>query len=176
MAKNRVIGKDNDMPWGRLPADLKHFKETTQGHTVIMGRKTFDSIGKPLPNRRNIIITSKKEIAGCEVASSVEDAIALAQDEKEVFIIGGGSIYEQTLPVADRLYLTSIDMHTEGDTFFPSYSHLKLDEISHSFSQIDEKNPHSCTFVTYTIKEKRPIPSVLTTQESSKARSSLSHK
>jgi len=151
MAENRVIGKDNDMPWGRLPADLKHFRAATQGHTVIMGRKTFESIGKPLPKRRNIVITSKKEIPGCEVATSIKEAISMSEGEEEVFIIGGGSIYKQTLMMADRLYITEIDMQTEGDTFFPEYKQLNLSEMAKYTSPKDDENAYSTIYTVYAV-------------------------
>ena len=147
MAKNRVIGKDNDMPWGRLPVDLKHFKTVTEGHSVIMGRNTYESIGKPLPNRRNIILTSKKQIQGCEVASSVEEALEMTKNENEVFIIGGGTVYEKTIDIIDKLYLTYIDLEIDGDTLFPEFNTDEFYEIDHSSSEIDEKNKYKCDFV-----------------------------
>lgn len=149
MAKNRVIGKDNDMPWGRLPVDLAHFKRITEGHTVIMGRKTFDSIGKPLPNRKNIVITSKDSIDGCEVAHSIEQAISLASEEKEVFIIGGGTIYAKALDIADKFYLTFISMDTEGDTYFPKIDHFNLKMIDYHSEKKNENNKYDCDFITY---------------------------
>lgn len=121
MAQNRAIGLNNTMPW-HLPADLKRFKKLTSGHTVIMGRKTFESLPNgPLPNRRNIIIseTLNPIPAGCEKAESLNDALKLAEHDEEIFIIGGGSIYEQFLPKADKLYLTIIEADFEADTYFP---------------------------------------------------------
>nr|WP_247664726.1 type 3 dihydrofolate reductase [Pseudoalteromonas sp. MMG010] len=122
MANNRVIGLDNEMPW-HLPADLQHFKKVTTGKPVIMGRKTFESIGRPLPNRRNIIITRNSEYQseGIETVSSPEAALELVFDVEEIMIIGGGNIYQQFLPIADRLYLTLIDLEVAGDTQFPEY-------------------------------------------------------
>src|ERR1700749_3703820 len=108
ISQNHVIGKDNKLLW-YLPNDLKHFKDITTGHTVIMGRKTYESVGKPLPNRRNIIITRQNiTIEGCEVVSSIEEAIKLCQTEQEVFIVGGAEIYKQSLPLVNRIYLTIV--------------------------------------------------------------------
>ncbi len=121
MAQNRAIGLNNDMPW-HLPADLKHFKKLTSGHAIIMGRKTFESLPNgPLPNRRNIIIseTLNPVPQGCEKVESIAEALKLIHEEQEVFIIGGGSIYEQFLPLADKLYLTIIEADFEADTYFP---------------------------------------------------------
>lgn len=121
MAQNRAIGLNNTMPW-HLPADLKRFKKLTSSHTVIMGRKTFESLPNgPLPNRRNIIIseTLNPVPSGCEKAESLNDALRLAEHDEEIFIIGGGSIYEQFLPKADKLYLTIIEADFEADTYFP---------------------------------------------------------
>jgi dihydrofolate reductase len=121
MAQNRAIGLNNTMPW-HLPADLKRFKKLTSGHTVMMGRKTFESLPNgPLPNRRNIIIseTLNPVPLGCEKAESISDALRLAEHDEEIFIIGGGSIYEQFLPKADKLYLTIIEADFEADTYFP---------------------------------------------------------
>lgn len=120
--KNRVIGYENQMPW-HLPGDLKYFKETTMGKPMIMGRKTFESIGKPLPGRRNIVITRNKDYAqeGIEVATSFEEALKLAGEVEEVMIIGGAQIFQMALPIADRLYITHIDYEFKGDTYFPEY-------------------------------------------------------
>jgi dihydrofolate reductase len=123
MANNRVIGKDNKMPW-HLPADLKFFKKMTMKKPVIMGRKTFESIGRPLPGRQNIVITRSSEFCapGITVVHDTDSAMAAAGDVEEVVIIGGGNIYQQFLPRADELYLTFIDLDTDGDAFFPDYN------------------------------------------------------
>ena len=143
MAKNRVIGKDNDMPWGRLPIDLRHFKLVTEGNPIIMGRKTYESIGRPLPNRRNIVLSRQDiEIEGCEVVSSLKDAISLLINEKEIFIIGGGHLYKEALTIADKLFLTHIDAEFDGDTFFPEYEHLDFYEIDHFHAEKDDENDH----------------------------------
>src|ERR1043165_1052456 len=120
MSENRVIGRGGKLPW-HLPADLRHFKELTTGHSIIMGRKTFDSIGKPLPNRRNIVITHDRDFraAGIELAQNLQSALPLTQNEDEVFVIGGAQIFEQSLPRADRIHLTIVHANIEGDTFFP---------------------------------------------------------
>ncbi|MCO7224602.1 type 3 dihydrofolate reductase [Pleionea sp. CnH1-48] len=152
MAKGRVIGLNNQMPW-HLPADLKHFKETTMNKPIVMGRKTFDSIGKPLPGRRNIIITRNTSYSapGIETVGSLEEAIELLKESEEIIIGGGGNIYQQTLEQADRLYLTFIDLETEGDAFFPEFEHLNLRETARVSRAADEKNPHACQFVNYDI-------------------------
>src|SRR5271165_6767188 len=119
ISENHVTGKDNKLLW-HLPNDLKHFKEITTGHTVIMGRKTYDSVGKPLPKRRNIIITRQPiTIEGCEVVNSIEAALVLCKDENEVFIVGGAEIYKQSIKLTDRIYLTIVHKKFEGDSFFP---------------------------------------------------------
>jgi len=119
---NRVIGYENKMPW-HLPGELQYFKEQTMGKPMIMGRKTFDSIGRPLPGRKNIVITRNENFKheGIEVASSLEEALKLAGDEKEIMIIGGEQIFKMALPITDRLYITHIEHEFNGDTFFPTY-------------------------------------------------------
>lgn len=120
--QKRVIGNENKLPW-YLPGDLKYFKEQTMGKPMIMGRKTFESIGKPLPGRRNIVVTRNVayQHEGIEVATSVEEALKLAGNVEEVMIIGGEQIFNVTLPIADRLYITHIEHTFEGDTYFPEY-------------------------------------------------------
>lgn len=127
ISRNKVLGKDNKLLW-RLPADLKHFKEITTGHPIIMGRKTFDSIGRPLSGRDNIIITrGNQDVPGIIITHSLEEALAEAKkkDSAEIFIIGGGEIYKQAIDLADKLYLTLIDKEFTGDTFFPDYDQFK---------------------------------------------------
>ena len=125
--KNRVIGYENDMPW-HLPGDLQYFKETTMGKPVIMGRKTYESIGRPLPGRRNIVISRNVNYTaeGIEVVDSLDAALALVADVPEIMVIGGQQIFTQALPVADRLYITLIDHEFVGDTYFPEYEGWKL--------------------------------------------------
>jgi len=120
MSSNRVIGVNNTLPW-HLSEDLKHFKSLTTGHTIIMGRKTYESIGRPLPNRRNIVISrnSNTSYEGVEVVHSLEDAFSISTNDKEVFVIGGSNIYEQALSFVDQLYITEIKKSFLGDAFFP---------------------------------------------------------
>lgn len=122
MARHRVIGIRNTLPW-HLPEDLRHFKRLTMGHHIIMGRKTFESIGRPLPGRTTVIITRDPGYrqAGCLVAASLDQALALCRGDEEVFFVGGAQIYAQALPLADRLYLTEIDAEFEGDAWFPAF-------------------------------------------------------
>lgn len=122
MAKNLVIGKDNQMPW-HLPEDLKHFKAMTMGKPVVMGRKTFESIGRPLPGRHNIVITRQADYQpdGVTCVSSFDQAIEVAGECEELVVMGGGQLYAELLPMADVLYLTEIDLQVEGDTYFPDW-------------------------------------------------------
>ncbi|MBW3141072.1 type 3 dihydrofolate reductase [Ferrimonas balearica] len=149
MARNRVIGKDNQMPW-HLPADLKHFKAVTLGKPVVMGRRTFESIGRPLPGRHNIVITRQPDYApeGVTVVASIEAAIAAAGAVEELMIIGGGELYAAMLPRADRLYITDVDLDVEGDTHFPDYQALGWDEVEQTVYQPDERNLYTLTFRT----------------------------
>jgi dihydrofolate reductase len=149
IAENNAIGKDNQLLW-HLPADLKHFKQITSGHTIIMGRKTYDSIGKPLPNRRNIVITRTAglQIPGVEVTGNIEDALALCANEDEVFIIGGAEIYKTTLAVTDRIYLTRVHENYEADAFFPEIDFNEWEETSVEKHLPDEKNRVAYTFST----------------------------
>lgn len=151
MANNRVIGRDNDMPW-HLPADLKHFKAVTLGKPVIMGRKTFESIGRPLPGRRNLVISRQADFSpqGVEVVSSLDAALAAAADADEVMVIGGGQIYRQALAVAQRLYLTFIDADIEGDTRFPDWEAENCwKKVQESHFLADIHNQYNLTFVTF---------------------------
>jgi len=148
IAQNHAIGKDNKLLW-HLPNDLKYFKTKTSGHTVIMGRKTFDSVGKPLPKRRNIVITRQQiKIDGCEVVSSLEDALALCQTEDEVFIVGGAEIYRQAMAVTDRIYVTIIHQDFDGDTYFPEIEQSIWKETEREDHQPDEKNKLPYSFIT----------------------------
>lgn len=150
MAKDRVIGKANQMPW-HLPADLKHFKSVTLGKPVVMGRKTFESIGRPLPGRQNIVITRSRDwqAEGVEVVHSLQEALQRAADAREVMIIGGGQLYVEALPHADRLYLTHIDLQVEGDTYFPDYAVYQWESVDTELHQPDEKNPYAYRFETW---------------------------
>ena len=149
ISKNNAIGKDNQLLW-HLPADLKHFKEITTGHTIIMGRKTYDSIGKPLPNRRSIVITRSKDLAieGVEVVNSIAEAIELSKEDKEVFIIGGAEIYNQAMSYASTIHLTTVHEEYEADAFFPEINSTVWKEINTITYQPDEKNKVAYTFST----------------------------
>ena len=148
IAENNAIGKDNKLLW-YLPNDLKHFKEITTGGTVIMGRKTYESVGKPLPKRRNIIITRQNiTIEGCEVVNSIEAALALCKTEKEVFIVGGAEIYKQAMPLTDRIYLTIVHSKFEADSFFPVIKSDEWSEVFHERHEVDEKNNIPYSFIT----------------------------
>jgi dihydrofolate reductase len=151
-AKNRVIGKDNRMPW-RLPADMAYFKQTTMGHPVVMGRKTYESIGKQLSGRRNIILTRDPDFRaeGCEICHSIEAVLAVARsgEEQEFFIIGGDSVYSALFPFADRLYLTLIEKDFEGDAFFPEIDAQKWRLVSQTQGETNEKNPYEYSFLIY---------------------------
>lgn len=154
MAKHRVIGLNNQMPW-HLPADLGHFKRTTLGKPVIMGRKTYESIGKALPGRTNIVVTRDNEysLEDAVVVRSCEEAIDAAKNAEpaleEVMIIGGGTIYQHFLPLCNRLYLTHIDLDVEGDTHFPDYeAHSQWQQIDVERHEPDEKNVYPYEFVT----------------------------
>jgi len=152
MAKNNVIGKGGDLPW-KLSADLKHFAKITKGHTVIMGRKTYESIfkrlGHGLPERKNIIITSQTDFKApdCFVVSSINEVVKNLPTEDEAFIIGGGEIYKQFLPITDKLYITEVLTDIEGDTFFPTYNKEDWKLISSESYKKDEKNSFDFNFL-----------------------------
>jgi dihydrofolate reductase len=131
LARNRAIGRDNTMPW-RLPEDLKRFKRLTLGHAVIMGRKTFESIGSPLSGRNNIVLTRSRDWApsGCVVAHTLESAIAAIDESQDAFVIGGAQIYALAMPLARRLYMTEIERDFDGDAFFPEFDRSHWREIS----------------------------------------------
>ncbi|WP_219837498.1 type 3 dihydrofolate reductase [Paenibacillus sp. R14(2021)] len=150
MARNRVIGADNSMPW-HLPAEMAHFRRTTSGKTVVMGRKTFQSLGGPLPKRRNVILTRDRGFAaeGCEVVHDVEEAIAKFGDGEELMIIGGAEIYAQFLPRADKLLLTEVEADVEGDAYFPSFDPAEWRVDSTEKHEIDDKNAFAFRIMTY---------------------------
>lgn len=137
MAENRVIGKDGGLPW-RLPDDQKHFKRLTVDHTVIMGRKTYDELGRPLANRRNVVVSRNPSFRppGVTVVPDLDEALALGATEREVFVIGGAEIYRMALPKADRLYLTIVHATVDGDTFFPPF-----DESDWMMVEEEERHP-----------------------------------
>ena len=149
MGKNRVIGNKGKLPW-HMPADMKYYREKTEGKPIIMGRKTFDSMdNKPLPNRTNIIITHDMDYKaeGAIVVHSADEALKAAGNAEEVMIIGGSHIYKEFLPRANRVYLTVIDGVFEGDAFFPKYEITEWKEISYEEHERDKDNPYDCRFV-----------------------------
>ena len=148
LGTNRVIGRGAIIPW-RLPADQQRFKQLTMGRPLIMGRKTYESIGRPLPERLNIVVTRQSDYAaeGCEVVGSLEAALKRAGDG-EVFVIGGSDLYQATLPIADRLHLTLVELAPEGDVLFPEIDWREWDEVERTTGQVDEKNVHPYTFIT----------------------------
>ncbi len=156
-AENGVIGRDNGLVW-HMSSDLKHFKAITSGHTVIMGRRTFESIGRALPKRRNIVISrnSLYKAEGCEMAVSLEDALNMVQHEDEVFVIGGGSIYRQAWEYADRLYLTIVHTEEQGDTFIPNVDENVWKEVNRQDFKAGEKDDFDYSFVDYVRKNKYP--------------------
>ncbi|MBI4033078.1 MAG: type 3 dihydrofolate reductase [Candidatus Blackburnbacteria bacterium] len=151
LGRNRVIGKNNRLPW-KLPADLKHFHDLTVGKTVVMGRRTFESIGRVLPNRINIVITSDKgyPAPGCKIVHSVDEALKAFGEDEEVMIIGGASIYEQFLPLATRMYLTQIDEDFEGDAYFPMFDPEEWVE-----TEREEKRDNQYKYAFLTLERKK---------------------
>jgi len=148
IASNYAIGKNNQLLW-HLPNDLKHFKNITAGGTVIMGRKTFDSVGKPLPKRRNIVVTRQDiEIDGCEMVKSIDEAIAICKTEDEVFIVGGAEIYRQAMHITNRIYLTIVHQSFDADTFFPEIDYKDWKETAREDHEADEKHQFSYSFIT----------------------------
>ncbi len=148
MARNRVIGIENQLPW-KLPADMKWFRQHTLGKPIIMGRKTFESFGgKPLPDRLNIIVTKDPnyQTEHAKVAHSIEEALSICGDAEEAMIIGGMSLYEQTLPIADKLYRTVVDTALDGDAWFPEFDPAQWSEIESHIHGADDKNTYNCEF------------------------------
>lgn len=152
MDKNWLIGKDNKLPW-HLPNDLKYFKETTMNKKIVMGRKTFESIGRPLPGRETIVLTKNEKFSceGCLVFHSINEFLQFAQNnkEEEMFVIGGAKIFEALLPFADRLYVTEIEGEFEGDTYFPKIDFSEWKLISQKDGVVDEKNVYPHRFLVY---------------------------
>lgn len=151
MGENRVIGKNNQLPW-HLPADLAHFKAMTTGHVILMGRKTHESIGRPLPNRTNVVLTrdAAYQAPGVTVVHRLEDALSHFPDESEIFIIGGAEIYRLALPLLQCLYLTLVHTTVEGDTFFPEWKETEWQTVSREDHPADPANPHAYSFITLT--------------------------
>lgn len=155
-AENNALGKNNELIW-HLPDDFKRFKQITTGHHIIMGRKTFESFPKPLPNRTHVIITRQEsyiECVGdnCIVVRSMEEAIAVCPQEKDIFIIGGGEIYELGIKIAHKIELTRVHEHFEADAFFPEISHELWELVEKDFRKNDEKHKHDFTFQTFVRK------------------------
>ncbi|MBT8282700.1 MAG: dihydrofolate reductase [Muriicola sp.] len=151
-AENNALGKDNQLLW-HLPDDFKRFKAMTTGHSIIMGRKTFESFPKPLPNRFHIIITRDRsyttEHDACRVVHSLKDALSLVENDKEAYIIGGGEIYTQALPFVDVIELTRVHQKYEADTFFPEIDKKKWELLKEEFHPSDEKHKVSFSYLTY---------------------------
>jgi dihydrofolate reductase len=148
MDTNGLIGRDNGLPW-HLPADLQHFKQITMGRPILMGRKTHESIGRPLPGRTNIVITRDAgyQAAGCVVVNSIDAALQAAGEQDEIMVIGGAEFYRQVLPRTDTIYLTRIHETFTGDTFFPELSAADWREVERSDQAADASNPHDYSFI-----------------------------
>ena len=151
VARNGVIGRDNALPW-RLNADLAHFKRTTLGHPVVMGRKTWDSLGRPLPGRVNVVVSRDTgwRAEGEQIVGSLDAAIAACEGAESIFVIGGAQLYALALPVADRLVLTEISADVEGDTHFPTFDRLAFVETRRTHLPADADNQYAIDFVEYT--------------------------
>lgn len=150
VADNDVIGRNNDLPW-HLPKDLQWFKRLTTGHAIVMGRRTFESIGRPLPNRRTIVLSRSERFApaGVETAPSLAAALELASDETEVFVVGGATVYAEALPRADRLYLTRVHADVTGDVTFPRLNVNEWSLVSQEEHDSDQNHAHPFTFQIY---------------------------
>ncbi len=150
MAQNRTIGINNTLPW-RLPGELKYFKAVTMGHHILMGRKTYESIGKPLPGRTTVIITRNAGYTaeGCIIANSIDAAIHASASDNEIFFVGGAELYSQALAVADRLYLTEIQKDYEGDAHFPEFDYNQWHEVKREKHKVDEPDGLAYHFVVY---------------------------
>lgn len=155
MAEDRVIGVDNGMPW-HLPAEMAHFRRSTTGKTIVMGRKTFESFGGPLKNRRNVVLTRSADYRpdGAETMHTVEEALAELGSEEELMIIGGAQVYAQFLPFADKLLLTEVHAAVEGDARFPAFDAAEWEAVSREFHAKDEKNAYDFTIITYIRKQR----------------------
>lgn len=149
MSENRVIGKNNQLPW-HLPADLRHFKKITMGKPILMGRKTFESIGHALPGRCNVVITRDENFPamGCVLANSIDTALLSVEYSAEIFVIGGAALFQQMLPMIQKLYLTIIHHEFEGDTYFPELVMTEWNEIKRVEHEADQENPYRYSFVT----------------------------
>ena len=150
VAENGVIGRRNQLPW-HLSTDLKRFKSLTMGHHLVMGRKTWDSVGRPLPGRVNVVITRDENFRaeGAVVVHSLEDALRISASDPEVFIAGGAEIFRAALPIAHRMHLTRVHAEVEGDVYFPDVDWTQWREVDREMHAADEKNDFACTFFTY---------------------------
>lgn len=155
MARNRTIGVNNTLPW-RCPEDLKHFKALTMGHHIVMGRKTFDSIGKPLPGRTTVVVTRNPDfkIEGAIIAHSLEQAIAACAGDDEIFVVGGAELYVQAMPLVDTLYITEIQRDVEGDAHFPEFNRSEWQEVSRETRHQETPEPLEYHFVKYRRKDR----------------------
>lgn len=153
-AQNNAIGYKNQLMW-HLPADLKYFKNTTLGHTVIMGRKTYESVGKPLPNRRNVIVTRQRDYQapGAEIVHSLKEAVDQCDPAEETFIVGGAQLYGEALDFTDKIYITLIYKEFEADTFFPPIDQTLWQLVSEDYNRADERNPYDYNFMVYRRKQ-----------------------
>ena len=149
MDRNHLIGNKNQLPW-HLPADFSHFKAVTMGKPIVMGRKTFESIGKPLPGRKNIVLSRNSELKfeGVDCVSDFSQAVSLVADVEELMVIGGSAIYEMLLPAVDRMYLTYVEAEFSGDAWFPEFDKNQWIEAEVVARPADEKNAYDCRFVT----------------------------
>ena len=149
LSENNVVGKQNKLPW-KLSADLKRLKAITMGHHLIMGRKTWESLGRPLPGRVNVVITSDKnyKAEGGIVVHSLKEALNVSSQDDEVFIFGGGIIFKEAFPIVDRIYMTRVHAYVEGDTYFPDFNLKDWKEISREDFKADEKNQYDYSFIT----------------------------
>lgn len=149
LSENNVVGVRNQLPW-KLSADLKRVKSMTMGHHIIMGRKTFESIGRPLPGRTNVIITrnANYKAEGCVIASSLQHALDIAMNDTEVFIFGGGEIFKEAMPLASKIYMTRVHTHLEGDTYFPDIKPFDWRIVELQEFKADEKNEFDYSFMT----------------------------
>jgi Dihydrofolate reductase len=143
ISENGVIGRDNKLPW-RLPEDLAYFKRVTMGHPIVMGRRTYESIGRPLPGRKNIVVTHQRDFVapGCVVVHSLEEAWAAAGEAHEVSVIGGTALFRDTLPLADRIHLTEVQAKVDGDTFFPAFDRTQWRETEISRHAADARHSY----------------------------------
>ena len=150
MAKNRVIGANGAIPW-HLPEELKRFKNLTMGHHILMGRKTWESIGRLLPGRETVIVTRQPtyKVPGATIAHSLRDAIASSSGDEEIFVIGGAELFREALPLADRMYLTTVDIEVPGDTYMPEFDARRWREVSTEPVAADTRNPHAFKLTTY---------------------------